>query len=396
MKKRVISVGLILCLCLSMISLCAIQASAFSPDNFKAQIKKITIGKPLTNADTGKKYLPVTVEIFAADNLSDSDAVHFLEGHLSALLKDGRTSESIRSLGMTLMGPVKPDVELDSNMWNWSWTPYDTGGGQGLIKYNVPLLENDETQTVEQSQATGLTEVNGLKVGDQITIQNETVVNTSSFPEDVVKELFPDGPSVFSNKATFTVEEESNYPKTIEVGEEAQTEVSAKAGKTKLFVGESTKVTPEVKNPVGETTFTSSNSKVATVDKNGKVKGVKSGTAYVRVTNNGKYTEMKFTVVKRSNPVTVKGKILKVKAKSKKTVFKKAKAYSIKNAKGKLVFKKVKGSKKITVNKKTGKITVKKGLKKGKTYKLKVKVSAKGNTAYKSKSKTVTVKIKVK
>ena len=44
---------------------------------------------------------------------------------------------------------------------------------------------------------------------------------------------------------------------------------------------------------------------------------------------------------------------------------------------------------------KTGKITVKKGLKKG-VYKVKVKVTIKGTGAYKSKSKTVTVKIKVK
>ena len=69
-------------------------------------------------------------------------------------------------------------------------------------------------------------------------------------------------------------------------------------------------------------------------------------------------------------------------------------------AQGKVTYKKVsvikkKFAKKITVNKKTGKITVKKGLKKG-TYKLKIKVTAAGTTAYKAGSKTVTVKIKVK
>ena len=48
------------------------------------------------------------------------------------------------------------------------------------------------------------------------------------------------------------------------------------------------------------------------------------------------------------------------------------------------------------VNTKTGKITVKKGLKKG-TYKVKVKVKAAGNANYKaSKEKTVTVTVKVK
>lgn len=53
------------------------------------------------------------------------------------------------------------------------------------------------------------------------------------------------------------------------------------------------------------------------------------------------------------------------------------------------------GSAKITVNSKTGKVTVKKGVKKG-TYTAKIKVSeaAKGN--YKAGSKTVTVTVKVK
>ena len=49
---------------------------------------------------------------------------------------------------------------------------------------------------------------------------------------------------------------------------------------------------------------------------------------------------------------------------------------------------------KITVAK-TGKITVKKGLKKG-TYKVKLRVTAAGNKNYKKKAKTVVVKVRVK
>lgn len=224
--KKVISLLLVVLLLASVVVSVPMTASAFSPDNFKAQIKKISIGKPITDSDTGKKYLPVDVHIFASENLSDSEAVYFLEGYLKATLADGTQSESIRSLGMTLMGPLKPDVTLDSNMWSWEWTPYDTGGGQGVIKYNVPLLENDETQAVEKSAATGLTEVNGLKVGDSFTIQNETVVNTSGFPEDIVKELFPDGSSVFSDPVTVTIEDEGNYPKVIKPSEEISVTVT--------------------------------------------------------------------------------------------------------------------------------------------------------------------------
>lgn len=60
-----------------------------------------------------------------------------------------------------------------------------------------------------------------------------------------------------------------------------------------------------------------------------------------------------------------------------------------------MTYKKVKGNKKISINKKTGRITVKKGLKKG-TYKVKIKVRAAGTSKYRSGSKTVVVKVKVK
>lgn len=100
-------------------------------------------------------------------------------------------------------------------------------------------------------------------------------------------------------------------------------------------------------------------------------------------------------VLKKANPmkVSVKTKALKASAlrKSKKTVT----AIAVKGAAGKKTFKKLSGNKRLTVNSKTGKITVKKGTKKG-TYKIRVKVTAAGNDNYKAKTKTVTVTIKVK
>ena len=56
---------------------------------------------------------------------------------------------------------------------------------------------------------------------------------------------------------------------------------------------------------------------------------------------------------------------------------------------------KVSGKARFTVNKKTGKIKIKKGTKKG-TYKVKVRVTAAGTDTYQPGSKTATVKIKVK
>lgn len=102
-------------------------------------------------------------------------------------------------------------------------------------------------------------------------------------------------------------------------------------------------------------------------------------------------------VLKDAQPMTVKAKTATVKyAKVKKKAQKLAasKVVTVSKQQGKVTYKKLSGNKKITIAS-NGKVTVKKGLKKG-TYKVKVKVTAAGNDNYKAGSKTVTFKIKVK
>ncbi len=77
-----------------------------------------------------------------------------------------------------------------------------------------------------------------------------------------------------------------------------------------------------------------------------------------------------------------------------------SKAYRIQKARGKVTYKlksvsRKKFKKYFKVNAKTGKITVRKGLKKG-TYKLKVRVKDAGTKWYRQSTKTVTVKIRVR
>lgn len=99
------------------------------------------------------------------------------------------------------------------------------------------------------------------------------------------------------------------------------------------------------------------------------------------------------TVKKKANTITVKTKVVKAKS-GKKTVIKKTKAFKISKAVGKVSFAKASGNKLIKITK-AGKITVKKGLKKGKTYKLRVKITAKGNSKYNKKTVAKTVRIKI-
>ena len=118
-----------------------------------------------------------------------------------------------------------------------------------------------------------------------------------------------------------------------------------------------------------------------------------------RFDNYGKDIHFIFST-QAANPLSVKGKTATVKYKKlrkKNQYLSVSKVISFtKKGQGKMSYAKVSGNKKILINKSTGKVTVKKKLKKG-NYKVKVKVMAAGNDQYKPSAwKTVTFRIKVK
>lgn len=151
----------------------------------------------------------------------------------------------------------------------------------------------------------------------------------------------------------------------------------------------------------GRLTFKSSNTKVVTVDKYGRVTAKKTGTAKITVSaaQTSAYNAASRTItVKVVKPApTIKAKSVSKTVKYA-SVKKKAQSFTVKasvNSKGKLSYKKTSGSSKLTVNAKTGKITVKKGTRKG-TYTAKIRISAAAKGKYASGTKTVTVKVVVK
>ncbi len=125
----------------------------------------------------------------------------------------------------------------------------------------------------------------------------------------------------------------------------------------------------------------------------GKAKVTVTGVDWFKgtITRTFKITKIKNTLTVKAKPATVRYSKLK---KAKQTLAVKKVLKVTKNV-GKVTYTKSAGNKKITINKKTGKVTIKKGLKKG-TYKVKVKVKAAGDKNYKAMTKTVTLKIKVK
>ena len=107
-----------------------------------------------------------------------------------------------------------------------------------------------------------------------------------------------------------------------------------------------------------------------------------------------------YSIVKADNTLKASGKTAAVKfskLKKKSQTLKASKVMKFASkGEGKLTYKRAKGNKKIAISKTTGKVTVKKGLKKG-TYTVKVKIQAAGDDYHdKSAWKTVTFKVKVK
>lgn len=149
-------------------------------------------------------------------------------------------------------------------------------------------------------------------------------------------------------------------------------------------------------------TYKSSNTKIATVDSKGKVTIKAAGT--VKITINAKATSTYKAATAKVLTIKIAKKAPTIKTKigtknlSYNALKKKAQVFTLGtsvNSKGTLTYKKLSGSSAVSVNSKTGKLTVKKGLKKG-TYRVKVQIksAAKGN--YNAGSRTVTVTVRVK
>ena len=130
-------------------------------------------------------------------------------------------------------------------------------------------------------------------------------------------------------------------------------------------------------------------------------KAVKSpkavGTYTVTVTGKGSYAgtaTATYKIVKAKNTMAAKAKATKKrpaavslsKLAKKSQTLKRSKVIALSKARGKVAYKKTGGNKKITISKKTGTVTVKKGLKAG-TYKVKVALTAAGNSNYKKATK---------
>ncbi len=147
----------------------------------------------------------------------------------------------------------------------------------------------------------------------------------------------------------------------------------------------------------GDTELTEGKDYVVTHSNN-----INAGTARVKVTLIGQYEgekEESFVIAKAVNTLAVRGRTAQVKysaLKKKNQYLALSKVITLtRKGQGTRTYVKATGNRKILINKTTGKVTIKRGLKKG-TYKVKVKVTASGSRNYKARTRTTTFTIKVR
>ena len=271
------------------------------------------------------------------------------------------------------------------------------------------FAETEAPISKEQAQTiTGVSNSYSKKVGEKFTLVAKA--NTSlSFKSDKTSVATVDSKGVVTLKGvgtakiTITAKAENGYQEatktvTIKVSKGTQTISGAKASYTVALGSKAFSL--GAKAP-GKLTYKSSNTKVAVVDRNGKVTAKAVGNAKITISaaSSSNYNAASKTVTIK---VTKPAPTIKVKTTSATVKYanlkKKAQTVALGasvNSKGTLSYQKVSGSSAVTVNKKTGKLSVRKGTKKG-TYKVNVRIKAAAKGKYNAGTKNVTVTIRVK
>lgn len=272
------------------------------------------------------------------------------------------------------------------------------------------FAEQEQAPSREQAQEiTGVSASYSKKVGDKAFSLGAKANTKLSYKSDKTSVAAVDSKGtvtvkgVGTAKITISAAAENGYQEatktvTIKVSKGNQTISGVKSSYT---VASGSKTFSLGAKAPGKFTYKSSATKVAVVDKNGRVTVKGLGTAKITIyaASSSNYNAASKTVTVK---VTKPAPTIKVKTTSATVKYAnlKKKAQSIAlgasvNSKGTLSYQKVSGSSAVTVDKKSGKLSVRKGTKKG-TYKVKVRVRAAVKGKYNAGSKDVTITVRVK
>ena len=261
----------------------------------------------------------------------------------------------------------------------------------------VTALQPVATETSINALKSAITAAKKLKAADYTAASYKTYKAAITAAETVLNgEDFSDAEVTAATKALTDAKAKLVKMKTQSITvsvKNTKNVVSKKYGDKAFSLGAKAKTT---------LTYKSSNTKIATVDSKGKVTIKAAGT--VKITINAKATSTYKAATAKVLTIKIAKKAPTIKTKigtknlSYNALKKKTQVFTLGtsvNSKGTLTYKKLSGSRAVSVNSKTGKLTVKKGLRKG-TYRVKVQIksAAKGN--YTAGSRTVTVTVRVK
>ena len=270
---------------------------------------------------------------------------------------------------------------------------YSGGEFPKLVSDNtteVTLNSNSTTLYVGESYTLTAT-VKNANGKTTYTSNNTNVATVDSNGKITAKSSGTTTVTVTNNgvSATFTVYVLQPNP-TEPTPTEAKTIVNFLSYATVLTEGNTYQTSVSVYNPKGATTYTSSNTYVATISNSGLLTAVSPGTTQITVTNNG--ASAKFTlqvVAEYKPPVTVTKKTQNITAKSSYTKTCDNKAFSLNaktNGNGKLSY--TSSDKKVVTVSSNGKVTIKG------SGKATITVKAAATSKYKSASKKITIKVK--
>ncbi|MBQ6843312.1 MAG: Ig-like domain-containing protein [Agathobacter sp.] len=377
-----------------------------------ASVAKVDATGTVTALKAGKAILKATVTCLDGSKLTTEIELHVTDvsdepdkpGDVA--VKKVKLNKSKANLGVgktfTLKATITPTNATNQKLtWSSSNKKIATVDKNGKVK---GVKAGTATITVKAA--------NGKKATCKVTVVKATL-NATSFPLQVKKTAALKATSTLkgdevkswtsSNKKIATVTSKG-VVKGIKAGKATITvkmksgatakctvTVQTKKVTTKKLILDQTKVTLQkgktvslkvTRNPIsatGKITWTSSNKKIATVDKNGKVKGVKTGTATITAkSSNGKKVTCKVTV---KNPTvklektkaTIKvGKTTTIKIKSTFPENDKVKSYTSSNKKIATVT-----SKGVVKGVKAGKATITVKMKSGATAKFTITVKKK-------------------
>ena len=257
------------------------------------------------NANTVKMTIPNTIE-------ENEDA--YME-YVSSLFAK---SDLGKPVSMKLLDDVNTHFDeifkFEDNKGYYEFTfadEYETKYAFKLVREEIKPITSIKLNKTNLSLVKGKTEKLTATINPSDTTDSKALTWTSSNTKVATVDANGNIKAIAAGTANITVKTSNGKTATVKVTVTNPnvpiTSVKINQGNVNVVAKNTTKLTATI-NPSNTTqsktlTWTSSNTKIATVDKNGVVKGIKAGTVTITVkTSNGKTASVKVTV-KKATPI---------------------------------------------------------------------------------------------